>query len=75
MEYLGTIASVFILISFSFNNEKYIRIINIIGALLFVIYGIQTGAFSVWFLNTGLIIIHIYKLIRMNKSLQTKGDE
>lgn len=64
MEILGTIASVVVLISFLMKGEKKIRIINIIGAILFVIYGISIKAFSVWFLNGMLCLIHFYKLIR-----------
>lgn len=62
MEIIGTIASIIVLISFLMNNEKLIRLVNIIGALLFVIYGITINAFSVWFLNGALILIHIYYL-------------
>ena len=62
-EALGTIASVIILVSFFMNGEKKIRLVNIFGALCFVIYGIMINAFSVWFLNASLFFIHIYKLI------------
>lgn len=63
-EILGTLASVLVLISFLMRGEKKIRIINIVGALLFVIYGILINAFSVWFLNGALILIHLYYLTR-----------
>lgn len=63
-ELIGTLASVLVLISFLMRGEKKIRIINIIGAIMFVIYGILINAFSVWFLNGALILIHIYYLIR-----------
>jgi hypothetical protein len=63
-EILGTLASVLVLISFLMRGEKRIRIINIVGALLFVIYGILINAFSVWFLNSALILIHLYYLTR-----------
>ena len=66
-EILGTIASIIVLISFLMKDEKGIRKVNIIGALVFVIYGIGISAFSVWFLNGALFIIHIYKLIKMKK--------
>ena len=60
-EILGTIASIFVLISFLFNDEQKIRLVNIIGALMFVVYGLLKGAFSVWFLNIILIAIHLIK--------------
>lgn len=63
-ELIGTLASVLVLISFLMRGEKKIRIINIVGALLFVIYGILINAFSVWFLNGALIFIHLYYLTR-----------
>lgn len=61
-EIIGTIATIFVLISFLMKGEKRIRIINIIGALLFVIYGVLINAFSVWLLNGALVLIHLYKL-------------
>lgn len=64
VEALGIIATIFVLLSFLFRAEKKIRIVNIIGAALFVAYGILMGALSVWLLNALLIIIHIYFLLR-----------
>jgi len=64
MEILGIIASIIVLISFLMKGERKIRIINIFGALFFIIYGICINAFSVWFLNGALFIIHIIKLLK-----------
>ena len=64
VELIGVFGSIFVLLSFLMKDVKKIRIINIIGALLFVIYGIYINAFSTWFLNGALIIIHIYYLSR-----------
>lgn len=61
-EFIGTVASVIVLASFLMNDEKHIRIINILGASFFVAYGLFIHAFSVWFLNAALILIHVYKL-------------
>ena len=63
VEFWGIIATIFVLISFLFNEEKYIRIVNIIGALIFVGYGIALQAHSVWILNGMLVIIHVIKLL------------
>ena len=65
-EILGTIASVIVLISFLMKGETKIRLVNIIGAICFVIYGIMINAFSIWFLNGCLCIIH---LVKLSKSL------
>ena len=66
-EFIGILASVLVLISFIFKNEKQIRMVNILGALCFVIYGLLIGALSVWLLNGILIMIHLYYLINMKE--------
>lgn len=66
-EAIGVLASVIVLLSFVMNGESKIRIINIIGALLFIVYGVLINAFSVWFLNGTLLIVHIYKLVKLKK--------
>lgn len=65
-EIIGTIASFIVLISFAMNNERNIRLVNIIGAVVFVVYGIVISAFSIWFLNSMLVVIHLVKLKNIN---------
>lgn len=67
IEIVGLIAALFVLISFLTSREKNIRVINIVAALIFVVYGILIGALSVWILNGALFFIHIYKLYKLNK--------
>lgn len=64
VEILGIIATLFIVIAFTMNSKKLIRIFDTIGAILFIIYGILIGSLSVWLLNGILVIINIYKLIK-----------
>lgn len=66
-EVLGTIASIMVLISFLMKSEERIRAINIIGALIFVVYGIGIDAFSVWFLNGSLCLVHVCRLHKLKK--------
>lgn len=61
-ELIGLLGTVFVLLSFIQNDEKKIRKINIIGAVLFVCYGLITKTYSTAFLNLCLCIIHIIKL-------------
>jgi hypothetical protein len=68
VEIIGICASLTVLVSFLFKGEINIRLINIFGALVFVIYGILIGSISVWFLNGALIIIHIFKLLALRKA-------
>ena len=67
IEGLGVFASVLVFISFLFNNATAIRAVNVLGAILFVVYGIAIDAFSVWFLNGGLVLVHIYYMIKAKK--------
>ena len=63
-EIIGIVATLFVLLSFLFTSEKRIRQINIIGAAIFIVYGIIIAAHSVYILNGALVIIHIYKLYK-----------
>ena len=67
VEFWGIIATVFVLASFLFNEERQIRTVNIIGALIFVGYGIALQAHSVWILNGILVIVHVWKLVKMKR--------
>lgn len=66
MEIIGTVASIIILISFLFDDLRIIRIINIIGCIVFIIYGTTIKSFSIELLNSGLFLIHIYHLLKKN---------
>ena len=66
-EVTGVVATLFVLLSFAVNGEVKIRCINIIGAAIFVIYGLLISALSVWLLNGILIIVHIYKLVKYSR--------
>jgi len=74
-EIIGIIASGFVLISFLYSGEWKIRIVNIIGSILFVIYGILIGALSVYLMNGILIIVHISKLIKLKKASNEEHEE
>lgn len=63
-EIIGITGTIFVLLSFLMKELKRVRIVNIIGAALFVVYGIIIGALSTWLLNGVLIIIHLYYLYR-----------
>ena len=67
VEIVGIIATLFVLASFILSGEVKIRSINIIGSIIFVIYGVMMGAISIWLLNGALIGIHIYKIIKLKK--------
>jgi uncharacterized protein with PQ loop repeat len=77
IEILGIAAAVIILVSSLFKNMMILRTINLIGAALFCVYGILTGALSVWMLNGGLVVtqvIQIAVLLKKHKAVRRKTE-
>lgn len=62
IEATGVLAGALVLLSFLMRGERKIRFINIIGATIFIVYGILIGSLSVTLLNIGLVLVHIYYL-------------
>ena len=62
IELIGIIGTVFILLSFVKTGEKRIRQLNLVGSIIYVIYGILISSFSTTVLNIIMIFVHIYYL-------------
>lgn len=67
VEILGIVASLFVISAFLFKNVKIIRLLDAVGALLYVIYGILIHSYANILLNTVLIAVQIYHLYKLNK--------
>lgn len=65
-ELLGTLASVLVMLSYTLDGKK-LRIVNIVGSILFIIYGIMLGGISVIILNSITIPIHLYYILKEEK--------
>ena len=63
MEWLGIAGTLFIILAFTMNGERKIRVLDLIGALLFVVYGVTIHSFST-VLNVVLVVVQAYKLLR-----------
>ena len=63
-EWLGLIASAIVLISFLTSNQIKTRIINMVGCIVFIVYGILLPAYSTAFMNLALLIVHIIFLAK-----------
>ena len=72
IEWIGIGATGLVLISFLQKSEVGIRRINILGSVLFVIYGILINALSIWLLNGICIIVNLYKLYKLWKDQYPK---
>ena len=66
-ELFGILGTVLILIGFLSDSEKRIRIFDMAGSALFVLYGVLIGAYSNILLNGILVIVHIFKLRKIGK--------
>lgn len=64
VEWIGLVGSVFVFISFLYNDPIRIRIINSIGTVLFIVYGILFGALSVILLDTSILVLQIVQIKR-----------
>lgn len=64
MEWLGILGTLFIILAFTMNGEKKIRVFDMIGAILFIVYGFTIGSFSTILLNVVLVVVQAYKLLR-----------
>lgn len=80
IEAVGIVATVFILFSMVFKTTSVkgsiiMRVLNLIGSVVFVVYGILLPALSTAILNGGLILIngyHLIVLIKNNKKPQSQ---
>ena len=61
-EFLGVIGTLLILVGFLSDDQRTIRIFDMVGSLFFVVYGITIASFSTILLNGTLALVHIYKL-------------
>ena len=74
IEIIGLVASLIVLGSFLMKDILIIRLVNITGAIVFVVYGILIDAFATWFVNAALILVHVFYIIKefRTKKLQKK---
>ncbi len=75
---LGWIGTTLILYSFTLNNIRKLRIVNAIGSIAWILYGIQTGIKPTIFVNVCVLIIHLHWLLKnktKSKGLIKRGYE
>lgn len=69
IELLGIIAGIIVLGSFISKEQKRIRIVNAIGSVVFIVYGVLITSYATIFLNGVMVLVQIVYLLRM------KGDK
>ena len=79
VEIVGLIASAIIVLANVFPTKTFkstlcLRLFNVFGSILFVIYGILLPAIATAVLNGSIIIISSYHLIILIKENKIKGE-
>ena len=69
IELVGIIAGIIVLGSFLSKEQKRIRIVNAIGSVVFIVYGVLITSYATIFLNGVMVLVQIVYLLRM------KGDK
>lgn len=65
IELAGYAASILIAVSLTMTDVYKLRIINSLGCLMFVIYGLNLGVYPVALTNSIIILINIYNLYKL----------
>ncbi|AQY22013.1 YgjV family protein [Riemerella anatipestifer] len=66
-EYIGYLASAFVAISFLLKEINKIRMVNLIGCLLFVTYGFLIDSLPVIITNILISVVQVYYLFLAKK--------
>ena len=74
IEIFGYIGTALVLISMAMTSVVKLRVVNMCGSLISMIYAIIVSTWPVVFLNLGLIIINSIQLIRMKMESERKGE-
>ena len=83
VELIGIVAAGLILISMifptmSFKGSVLMRSINIVGSMVFVVYGVMLPAIATAIANIGILIVnavHLFVLIKNKKQPQIDTDK
>ena len=67
VEIFGTAASIMIILSLVSSNIKCLRLLNLIGSIMFVVYAIIINSFSIALTNVFGALFNIYHLIKIYK--------
>ena len=68
LELIGYLAPILVAISLTMSNIVRLRILNLLGAITFAVYGVLITAWPVAFMNTLIVFINIYYLLQMRNA-------
>lgn len=73
-EWIGYLASFFVAISFFMKNIITLRIVNTVGCVVFIIYGVLIDSWPVIATNAIIVGVNVYYLF-INKTSRVPADE
>jgi uncharacterized protein with PQ loop repeat len=67
LDFIGWVATILIIISFIFRDIYKLRLFSMIGAFLWIVYGIMANAYPIIILNVVVAFIQVFWLIKIKK--------
>lgn len=74
IEICGGIATLLVFVSFLPTNIKWIRWLNLLGSIFFIIYGFNVGAIWNGLTNLGLFFVQAFHLSRIYYKERSKRN-
>ncbi|PRX48874.1 YgjV family protein [Salegentibacter salegens] len=74
-EWIGYLSSFFVAISFFMKNILKLRIVNSLGCIFFIIYGVLIDSWPVIITNAVIVCVNFYYLFINKKPHRVKADE
>ena len=71
LEIFGYIGTLLVLVSMTMSSLAKLRMVNVSGSVISMIYSLLISAYPIVFLNFGISLINVYKLITEKK----KGEK
>ena len=68
LEIVGWVATFVVIGSFLINDMLKLRSVNLVGATLWLVYGVIAGLFSIMFLNIVVMCIQVFKIRQLLKN-------
>lgn len=73
IDVIGYVASFFVVISFLIkDNILYIRITNLVGCILFVVYGFLIDSIPIILPNAFLVFVQVFYILKKGKESKNK---
>jgi hypothetical protein len=66
-EYIGYLASALVLVSFLMKNMTYLRIINTVGCVFFILYGLLLPSIPIVITNVAIVLVNLYYLFQLTR--------